>query len=90
MFRIKKVLYSLKTKPRTWYARLDRYLTRLGFIKGTIESNMYLKEINDGFLIIVIFVEDIIFGGNNESSDKFGEEMKNEFEMSMIGEKNFS
>ena len=37
-------------------------------------------------LIIVIFVDDIIFGGNDEASDKFVDEMKNEFEMSMIAE----
>ena len=40
-------------------------------------------------LIIVIFVDDIIFRGNDEASDKFVDEMKNEFEMSMIGEIKF-
>ena len=37
-------------------------------------------------MILVIFVDDIIFGGNDEESEKFAEEMKKEFEMSMIGE----
>ena len=50
---------------------------------------MYLKEVENGFLIIVIFVDDIIFGGNDEASDKFAEEMKNEFEIRMIGEMKF-
>ena len=40
-------------------------------------------------MIIVIFVDVIIFGGNDEASDKFTEEMKNEFEMSLIGEMKF-
>ena len=31
----------------------------------------------------------IIFGGNDKASNKFLEDMKNEFEMSMIGEMNF-
>ena len=35
---------------------------------------------------MVIFVDDIIFGGNDDESEKFAEEMKKEFEMSMIGE----
>ena len=52
-------------------------------------TNLYLKEIEDGLLIIVIFVDDIIFGVNDEASDKFVEDMKNEFEMSMIGEMKF-
>ena len=37
-------------------------------------------------MILVIFVDDIIFGRNDDESDKFAKEMKKEFEMSMIGE----
>lgn len=47
------------------------------------------KETKNGLLIIVIFVHDIISGGNDKASDKFVEKMKNEFEMSMIGEMQF-
>ena len=65
----------------------------LGFSKGTVDSSLYLKEIENGLLIIVIFVDDLIFGGNDEASeeesDMFVEEMKNEFEMSMIGDIKF-
>ena len=51
-----------------------------------IDSNLYWKENNDSLMILVIFVDDIIFGGNDEESKNFIEEMKKEFEMSMIGE----
>ena len=50
------------------------------------DSNLYWKETNDGLMILVIFVDDIIFGGNDEESKNFVEEMNKEFEMSMIGE----
>ena len=86
--KLKKLLYGLKQAPRTQYARLDRYLSKFECIKGTTDGNLYLRKIDDGLFIIVIFV-DIIFGGNDEESDKFAEEMKNEFEMSMIGEMKF-
>ena len=33
-------------------------------------------ETNDGLMILVIFVDDIIFGGNDEESKTFTEEMK--------------
>ena len=55
--RLKKALYGLKQAPRTWCARLDKYLTKLRFAKGTLESNLYLREIENGLLIIVIFVD---------------------------------
>ena len=37
-------------------------------------------------MILVIIVDDIIFEGNDDESDKFSEEINKEFEMSMIGE----
>ena len=79
VYRLKKVLYGLKKEPRTWYAWLDIYLAKLGFAKGITFSNLYLEEVENGLLIIVIFVDYIIFGGNDEASDKFSKETKNEF-----------
>ena len=75
--KLKKALYGLKQAPRTWYARLDKYLEKPRFAKGTIDSNLYLKEIKDGLLIIIVFFDDIIFGGDDEASNKFLEDMKN-------------
>ena len=84
--KLNKALYGLKQAPRTWYARLDEYLVNLGLAKGTVHSSLYLKEIEDGLLIIIVFVDDMIFCGNDEASNKLSKDMKNEFEMSMIGE----
>ena len=64
-------------------------MEKLGFAKGTTYNNLYLKETEDGLLIIIVFFDDIIFGGNDEASDKFSKEIKNEFEMSMTGEMKF-
>ena len=74
--RLKKALYGLKQAPRTRYARLDKHLTKLEYRKGMAESNMYWKKIDDGLMILVIFFDNIIFGGNDEESNKFAEEMK--------------
>ena len=89
VYRLKKALYGIKQAPRIWYARLDKYLEKCGFAKGTTDSNLYLKVTENDLLIIIVCVDDIIFGGNDEDSDKFTKEMKNEFEMSMIGELKF-
>ena len=84
--RLKKSFYELKQAFRTWYERLERYLEKLGFINGTVDSNLYLREVENSLLVIVVFSDDIIFGGNDKDSNKFSNEMKNEFEMRMIGE----
>ena len=77
--KLQKALHGLKKTPRTWYARLDKYVEKIGFSKGIVDNNLYLKEIENGLLIIIVFVHDIIFGGNNEASNKFLGDMKNEF-----------
>ena len=41
--RLKKTLCGLKQSPKTWYARLDKHLTKLGYNKGMADSNLYWK-----------------------------------------------
>jgi len=86
--KLKKDLNGLKQASRAWYARLDKYLMQLGFSKGTYDSNLYFKINDNQILIVVVFVDDIIFGGNEGMCIKFAGEMQNEFEMSMFGEMN--
>lgn len=83
--RLKKALYGLKQAQRAWYERLDGYLTRIGFKKGEVDCNLFIRETPDRLLLVAIFVDDIIFGGNDKLSLEFEKEMHNEFEMSMIG-----
>ena len=40
---LKKALQGLKQAPRTQYARLDKHLTKLGYSKGRVDSNLYQK-----------------------------------------------
>ena len=85
--RLKKALYGLKQAPRAWYYRLDKYLHQQGFSKGLANSNIYVKIENDKLLILVVYVDDIIFGSNEESMNQsFSLVMQKEFEMSLLGE----
>ena len=84
---MKKALYGLKQAPRAWYYRLDKYLHQQGFSKGSKDSNLYIKVENDKLLILVVYVDDIIFGSNEEEmSQSFALVMQKEFEMSLLGE----
>lgn len=88
--KLRKALYGLKQAPRAWYARLDSYLREIGFEKGQVDSNLYVKTEQSNQPVVIVYADDIIFGGNDEELCRnFAEEMKNEFEMSMLGELSF-
>src|SRR5271156_6678300 len=88
--RLHKVLYGFQQAPRAWYERLHSYLISIGFVRTSDNSNLYLKEdTDDKTLIADIFVDDIIFGGNDMLFKSFANEMSRKFEMSMFGEINF-
>jgi hypothetical protein len=83
---LKKALYGLKQSHRSWYSRLDRYLQQQGFKKGNANNNIYIKLNQDSILIIEVYVDDIIFGSDDDKmSQKFSKDMQNEFEMSLLG-----
>ena len=85
--KLKKSLYGLKQAPRAWYYHLDKYLHQQGFTKGSTDSNLYIKIDNDKLLILVLYVDDIIFRSNEEDmSQNLSLVMQKEFEMSLLGE----
>jgi hypothetical protein len=67
---LKKALYGLKQAPRARYARLDRYLQQQEFRKGNEDNNLYVKVDGNNILIIEVYVDDIIFGSNDDRMSK--------------------
>jgi uncharacterized membrane protein YciS (DUF1049 family) len=88
--KLNKSLYQLKKAPRAWYYRLDKYLQDTGFKRGTIYKNIYFKMKGNDFLIVLVYVDDIIIGSNNASlAQWFSSAMQSEFKISMTGELSF-
>jgi hypothetical protein len=87
VYKLKKPLYGLKQAPRAWYERLATYLLARGFIRGHTNRTLFIRNQGNHKLIAQIYVDDIIFGATLDSqANEFSEEMKQEFEMCMIGE----
>ncbi|KAG0448351.1 hypothetical protein HPP92_027876 [Vanilla planifolia] len=90
VYKLKKALYGLKQAPRAWYERLCIFLTSNGFHRGKIDNTLFVQNSTEGQLVCQVYVDDIIFGASNvEMCMKFADLMKNEFEMSMMGELTF-
>jgi hypothetical protein len=87
VFELKKALYGLKQAPRAWYDRLVKHLLENGYKRGSADLTLFLLHEGKDLLVVQIYVDDIIYGGTNESlCTKFEDVMKSEFEMSLVGE----
>ena len=87
LYRLKKALYGLKQALRAWYSRLDQYLSKNGFRRGGVDINLYIYGTCDDVVIVLVYVDDILFGSNDDAlSQGSSKLMQSEFEMSMLGE----
>jgi hypothetical protein len=90
VYKLKKALYGLKQAPRALYERLTTYLLARGFTRGYADRALFIRSQHENKLIAQIYVDDIIFGTTVDSRDhQFSNEIKQEFDMSMIEELNY-
>ena len=86
MLKLNKALYGLKQAPRAWNSRIDKYFQENGFRKCPYEHALYVKIKDGDILIVCLYVDDLIFTGNNPGMFiEFKKVMMKEFEMTDIG-----
>nr|CAN60813.1 hypothetical protein VITISV_038722 [Vitis vinifera] len=67
VYKLKKALYGLKQAPYAWYTQIDNYFIENGFIRSKSELTLYVKsKDNSQILIVALYVDDLIFIGNDE------------------------
>nr|GFB54500.1 putative polyprotein [Tanacetum cinerariifolium] len=82
--------YGLKQASRAWYDELSTFLLQNGFSKSTIDPTLFTRCFDDDFLMVQVYVDDIIFGSTDPRyATLFSDLMKSRFEMSMMGEMTF-
>ena len=90
VWKLKRALYGLKQAPKAWYEILDIYLLQQGFKRRSTNINIYFNIEEEYLLIIIVYVDDLIFGSTLERlSKEFATNMAREFEMSMLGDLSF-
>ena len=90
VLRLKKALYGLRQAPRAWYDCLITYLLDHRFKRGQADRTLFIKRDEKSLFVAQVYVDDIVFGSTiDHLARKFSEEMKREFEMSMVGELNY-
>jgi hypothetical protein len=80
VYKLSKALYGLKQAPRAWYARLKTFLLDHGYVMGSIDKTLFTLKHGNDFLLVQVYVDDIIFGGSSHVLvSSFLEMMENEF-----------
>jgi hypothetical protein len=90
VYKLSKALYGLKQASRAWYARLKTFLLDHGYVMGSIDKTLFTLKHDNDFLLVQIYVDDIIFSGSSHVLvSSFQEMVEKEFQMSMMGELTF-
>jgi hypothetical protein len=90
VYKLSKALYGLNQASRAWYARLQTFLLEHGYVIGSVDKTLFTLNYGTDFLLVQIYVDDIIFDGSSHTIVfRFQEMIESEFHMSMMGELTF-
>ncbi|KAK4388273.1 Retrovirus-related Pol polyprotein from transposon TNT 1-94 [Sesamum angolense] len=85
--RLKRSIYGLKQSSRQWYYRFHRAITSIGFTMIEEDHCVYVKRSVKNFLILSLYVDDILLAGNNmEMIVATQKWLSSTFEMKDMGE----
>ena len=87
VFKLQKTLYGLKQAPKAWYERLKNFLIEKGYKRKGVDKTLFIKHIDYDMIVAQIYVDYMNFTSTSENGVyEFVDQMKNEFEISMMGE----
>nr|GEZ50654.1 retrovirus-related Pol polyprotein from transposon TNT 1-94 [Tanacetum cinerariifolium] len=90
VYKVEKAMYGLHQAPRAWYGTLSKYFLTNGFQRGTIDQTLFIQRQRGDFILVQVYVDDIIFGSSNpQLCREFKALMHEKFQMSAMGELNF-
>jgi hypothetical protein len=64
VYKLLKALYGLKQASRAWYARLKTLLLEHEYVMGSVDKTLFTLKHDTDFLLVQIYVDDIIFCGS--------------------------
>jgi len=87
VYKLKKALYGLKQAPQAWISRIEAHFFNEGFERCHSEHTLFTKKGREGKILIVsLYVDDLIFTGNDELMFlEFKNSMVREFDMMDLG-----
>ncbi len=80
-------MYGLKQAPIAWLDKIGQYLVTSGFQTSNANFSLYVKKIDHGIVVIVIYVDDLIIIGDSDADIFYLKKLlKQKFEMKDLEE----
>jgi len=84
--RLVKSLYGLKQAPKKWHEKFDHAMITNGFKINECDKCVYVKETGDDYIILCLYVDDILIVGSSDKLVKSTKHMLNSrFDMKDMG-----
>jgi hypothetical protein len=88
--RLRKALYGLKQAPRAWHDKIVEYFVTIDFHMLDADHSFYVCKSDEGIMVITIYVDDLIVGGDNEKEVEHVKSfLRQKFDMKDLGELKF-
>ena len=85
--KLKRSIYGLKQASRQWNLKFHQAMLKDGFSMMEEDHCVYIKRSNIGFIILSLYVDDILIAGNNKKLVHVTEKwLSSNFEMKDMGE----
>jgi hypothetical protein len=80
VYKFSNALYRLKQASRAWYAKLKTFLLEHGYVMGSVDKTLFTLNHGIDFLLVQIYVDDIIFGASSHTLvSRFQKMVESEF-----------
>ena len=84
--RLVKSLYGLKQAPKQWHEKFDNAILSSGFKINECDKCVYVKDTDKGYVILCLYVDDMLIVGSNDEIIKSTKKMLNsKFDMKDMG-----
>ena len=79
-------MYGLKQAPKQWHEKFDNAIMSNGFRINECDKCVYVKNITSGYVIVCLYVDDMLIMGSNNDTIKATKRMLNsKFDLKDLG-----
>jgi transposase InsO family protein len=85
ILKLRRSLYGLKQAPRIWWERIHSFLLQIGFHCCDSEPAIFTRNREGNFVILLLFVDDILLTGTDGGIKESVKEITREFKVRDLG-----